>query len=411
MKNAFTILLWRLPKTRHCEETRKKNSFFFRSDEAIQKIHKLQALLDCFATLAMTNRKFLIVPLFIAVAAALFLAGCYNTKEWHSEDVHTRDEALAYLQEFLGDSAVTVSESYRDGVDQYDFQFRTWEADYKGLAFTVTSKQTLVYGGGGLELAKRYYDFYTDYYYMAAKALFEAYEGEKDLIQIDDYMNYAHFMVAMNDRAGFDRAYTQAKGFYDFAKEHDESLPFRFFFTAPGYLRRYSSYQHELSFRANTLSEATRNEVLGAYCVYMNTYLAAGEFTEAEIVSNITDYGRRFKVTKGETVYTFADLNLMGSRDECLSYETMYEVLIRCGFEVTGEKDDYSFIGADGSVYAISQKYYVELREGMSSKECLYYYLKDGERVEMRETYGDGFYIEGDELLTLTGMTIEEIPD
>lgn len=48
------------------------------------------------------------------------------------------------------------------------------------------------------------------------------------------------------------------------------------------------------------------------------------------------------------------------------------EVLIRCGYPVTGTKDDFTFTGVDGSVYEFSGTF-------LEDDRC--YYLKDGERI------------------------------
>jgi hypothetical protein len=313
----------------------------------------------------------------------------------------------------LGDSAVTVSEGYRDGVDEDNYKFRSWEADYKGLAFNVTSQQEFVYGGLGGEFGSRYYVLSTNYYERAAGALLEAYEGEKELLQIGDY--YAdglNLFVAMKDRANYDRAYAAAKGYYDLVLESGTSIPFRFYFRVPDYkFRDYSDHEEDKTFYVNTLDEATYHEILGKYCVYMNAYLAADGFTEEEILRSIDDYGLRFKVTKGETVYTFADLNSALIDKVYLTYETMYEVLLRCGFDVAGTTDDFSFTGSDGSVYSLGRKYYEEdYVEWWAYSVDFHYYLKDGERVDLDWTNsGYNYLYKSEDFPALTGMTIEEI--
>ncbi|MDD2477164.1 MAG: hypothetical protein PHI32_14805, partial [Dysgonamonadaceae bacterium] len=88
-----------------------------------------------------------------------------------------------------------------------------------------------------------------------------------------------------------------------------------------------------------------------------------------------------------------------------LSYETLYEVLKRCGFDVKGDKTNFSFIGANGASYSISRSYVVK-KEKTSD---VYYYVKNGKRVNMLLTYGYNNFFMEKEFNEITGMVLAEV--
>ena len=152
--------------------------------------------------------------------------------------------------------------------------------------------------------------------------------------------------------------------------------------------------------------DTAKEEINGEYCVYKNTFLEASEFSKDEIISNVNKYGRKFMVTIEKDRYVFDDLNLLsGWQGANLSYETLFEVVKRCGFNVEGNKSDFSFVGSEGATYSVARSY-VEKKEKTSD---IYYYLRNGERVNLTLIYGYNDFFMAEEILEMTGMTLTEI--
>ncbi|MGX8774047.1 MAG: hypothetical protein ACSW8G_03205 [Bacillota bacterium] len=94
------------------------------------------------------------------------------------------------------------------------------------------------------------------------------------------------------------------------------------------------------------------------------------EFTDDEIHDYVGNSSRALGVRQDDGTWKMFD-DLIGNTYR-ISYPTFYEVLIRCGYPVTGTKDDFTFTGVDGSVYEFSESFVEDDR---------YYYLKDGGRI------------------------------
>jgi len=136
-----------------------------------------------------------------------------------------------------------------------------------------------------------------------------------------------------------------------------------------------------IEFTADMQEEAEENLLLTALDYRLDTYLE--QFTEEEIKETVADSKYRLGVAASEEgPYEYYG-DLVASRYSYgVSFSTLYEVLVREGYPVEGEKNHYSFVGVDGSTYEISYDFvghkYDEGKVG-------YYYLKDG--VETPMTY------------------------
>ena len=210
----------------------------------------------------------------------------------------------------------------------------------------------------------------------------------------------------MIDRSHLDAAFAQAKGLYEHIIKSCPKIQLEFAFNYPNSYSVSWSDDSEETIYAEKIDAATYQQILGEYCVDKNTYLEATEFTEAEICDYITRFGRRFIVIKDGVSHEFRDLNLIDYiQYENLSYETMYEVLVRLGFEINGGKNSYSFVGAGKSIYTISREFVV-IMKNMSD---IYYYLKDGKKIKLPLTYGYNNYIDKKTFGKLTGMALKEV--
>ncbi len=98
------------------------------------------------------------------------------------------------------------------------------------------------------------------------------------------------------------------------------------------------------------------------------------EFSEEEIHALVRGNKVSFGVLQHDGSYKLYDDLLADSFFYGLSFPTIYEVLKRNGYAVSGTKERYSFKGIDGSVYEFSNDFI----ENQS-----YYFIKDGKHVPM----------------------------
>ena len=102
------------------------------------------------------------------------------------------------------------------------------------------------------------------------------------------------------------------------------------------------------------------------------------EFSEDEIHALVRGNQVSFGVLQDDGSYKMFDDLLADRLFYGLSFSTLCEVLKRCGYEVSGTKDRYSFKGIDGSVYEFSNDFI----ENQS-----YYYIRDGRHVPMEHYF------------------------
>ena len=103
----------------------------------------------------------------------LFFTSCaYNPPVGYTEKHHNRDEILAFARSI--DPNATVSEAYTDTqIDDWNRNFREWDAVINGIECHVSSVGDMVWNSGFLagEFAKQYYVIDTDYDYLVLQKI------------------------------------------------------------------------------------------------------------------------------------------------------------------------------------------------------------------------------------------------
>ena len=133
-----------------------------------------------------------------------------------------------------------------------------------------------------------------------------------------------------------------------------------------------------------TLSAAESEANMLSYIIDMRCDRLMREFTEAEIRALLKDNSSRFGVRLFDGSCKVYDDLLMNRLGYGISFPTLYEVLKRSGYAVSGTKERYSFKGIDGHTYEFSN----DFAENQS-----YYYIMDGKRVPMEHNYNHwGFH-------------------
>ncbi len=155
-------------------------------------------------------------------------------------------------------------------------------------------------------------------------------------------------------------------------------------------------------FTKDKYEEAKENFLLTALDYGLENCLE--EFTEEEIEEVVANSKYRLGVAESEDgPYEYYD-DLVASRFSYgVSFSTLYEILIREGYPVEGDKNHYSFVGVDGSTYEISYDFvgckYKDDKVG-------YYYLKDGVETPMDAYFYNHF--ETPFIRDTTGINLRE---
>ncbi len=102
-------------------------------------------------------------------------------------------------------------------------------------------------------------------------------------------------------------------------------------------------------------------------------------FTEDEIKNAVVGNSHQLGIGSGDSSYIWYD-DLCGNQFSYgISFGSLYELLNRSGFAVSGTPEHYSFRSADGTEYEISYSFRHPVSEGSEG----YYYLKNGEETDM----------------------------
>lgn len=108
-----------------------------------------------------------IISIIFCLSLIFGLSACsYNPPEGYTEKHHTYEEILKFAQSI--DPNAIVSKDYTDTLDEYDWEYREWNANINGINCHVASNSDWVWNNGFLagEFAKIYYRIDTDYDYL-----------------------------------------------------------------------------------------------------------------------------------------------------------------------------------------------------------------------------------------------------
>ncbi len=121
------------------------------------------------------------------------------------------------------------------------------------------------------------------------------------------------------------------------------------------------------------------------------------EFTADEIRDYVRGSKHALGIKQSDGSWYMPDDLMCSFFSYGISFPTIYEVLRRSGYPVSGTKDDFTFEGIDGSTY--------EMSESFIENEW-YYYIKDGEHVPMDAYFYDHFNV--GKVKEFTGIEVAE---
>ena len=122
-----------------------------------------------------------------------------------------------------------------------------------------------------------------------------------------------------------------------------------------------------------------------------------GEFTADEIRDHVRGSNHALGIKQSDGSWYMPDDLMCSFFSYGISFPTIYEVLSRSGYPVSGTKDDFTFEGIDGSTYEMSESFI---------ENDWYYYIKDGEHVPMEAYFYDHFYV--GKVKEFTGIEVAE---
>ena len=99
-----------------------------------------------------------ILAIFLILILLLYMTACiYHPPEGWTKKHHTYEEVLAFAKSI--DPNATVAEEYTDTLDEYEWEYREWDAIINGIECHVSSVSDWVSndGVGAGEFIKVYY--------------------------------------------------------------------------------------------------------------------------------------------------------------------------------------------------------------------------------------------------------------
>ena len=165
----------------------------------------------------------------------------------------------------------------------------------------------------------------------------------------------------------------------------------------------------------STDREKSWDEMLAEYITTILDYrYDTSLVTEEQIDAALADYEMRVGIYRGDAVdrelyepekIEYYDDIIANKYYYGISFGSLYEILRREGFDVSGDVWHYSFTGADGSVYEISYDFIDSLYTDYDyTPRDGYYYLRDGEVQTMGAYFHNHFTVR--EIEELTGLKL-----
>ncbi|MDO5295677.1 MAG: hypothetical protein Q4F00_03395, partial [bacterium] len=340
---------------------------------SLKPLPSLKSLLNFWLTPLLSRR---IKALFVLSFCGVFLTGCGQT--------HTRNDIIDYVKVVWGLTAFKVCLQPKESVgkDGYtDYEWTVTEKD--GSQFVVVDDY--YYGQEWVTHKLRDNRNYlrTKQYLQSADctgfqtedtqngsmggiALICTFTNRQELLQGIRRMN----ILAAGCPAGLTM-------FFDMHYAHE--------YRSIGAYSSKSGNTHYV-LKSGERAEAAPSEanMLGVI-IDMRYDRAMREFSETEILALVKGNRNSFGVQQPDGSYKVYDDLLLDGNGYGMSFPTLYEVLKRSGYAVSGTKERYAFKGIDGHTYEFSN----DFQENNS-----YYYIRDGQHVPMEHYFHNhwGFY-------------------
>lgn len=311
----------------------------------------------------------------IAFLCIIFLCGC--RKEYDEKDIKE------YVKTEYGLKSVSVEEKPEAIQDEDDRTDYIWTVTDKkhNMKFRVLDdfRADSLFPGNNLT---------SDYEDVRLAQAFEQYDSKK--LSLETKTQYALCRATIrgnySSRQELQELFEETNAFLKEYLDNEVKVSIHFTMDTPyrdaveGYEMDSGDYRGTATkFTEEMYEEAEGNLILTALDYSLDACLE--QFTEEEIEEAVANSKYRLGIADSEEgPYEYYD-DLVASRFSYgVSFSTLYEIFIREGYSVEGDKNHYSFVGVDGSTYEISYDFVgYEYKDGKVG----YYYLKDGVETPM----------------------------
>ncbi len=341
-----------------------------------------------------------IISLFTVVAGSILLLGC-TVRDF------TRKDVKSYIKNDLGIKNFELAEEPEEyvGKDNYtDYIWHVKDLDY-GFDFTVVNDT--FYSG-----ESRRNQLKDDYCAMFVQNYEKPLPDEVKLSYVfyeEDEYTVAKLAGTFVDKAELDSLLEdvgKVHSYYEGIGFNSASIPYLLYFNCPltdvPFYKQNASIGGLLS-NCNTLDYDAIYDGLIMTCLDHRYFEGLEGFSDEYIDSYInTNKDVRRLYQDGQPLN---DL-IASEYGYGVSFATLYEVLKLNDYDVTGNPSNYSFVGADGSEYAISYFYndYPYVRQ--EQEELGYYYMKDGQKTPMEYSFYNHFKLS--QVEKMTGINLSD---
>ena len=339
-------------------------------------------------------KKILLILLFCSI----FLCGC--RKDYDKKDIKE------YLKTEYGLKSVSIEgepEAIQDEDDRTDYIWTVTDKKHN-MKFRVLDdfRADSLFPGNNLT---------SDYEDVRLAQAFAQYDSKGLSLETESKYALCHAKVkgSYGSRQELQALFEEMNTFLDEYMDNEVKVSVHFMMDIP-FRDAVEGYEMDSGDYRDTATEFTKDKYEEAEENFLLTALDFGlencleEFTEEEIEEAVTGSKYRLGVAESEDgPYEYYD-DLVASRFSYgVSFSTLYEVLVREGYSVEGDKNHYSFVGIDGATYEISYDFVGwEYDDGKVG----YYYLKNGMEMPMDAYFYNHF--ETPFIKDATGISLRE---
>lgn len=337
-----------------------------------------------------------IVCAVIAITSLLLTSQLFGCNQ--STNPISRSEATSYLKKVLPEGKFTViGEPYKHVVPNRDFNGTlstttyTWSAyfdDRPDLTFSVIYTETAYYGDDSPahQFKTTFNEVYIEHYFSEYNAEYRV--GFLGVSFDNDELN-----CTFANREKLTEGFTQLGDFYQYVQlqQHPCAIPVAFHFEDAALVsnQEWGNEGIDPVFRTDSFDKSTPDVALDAFACFSQEFrIGLDNFSDDELREFAADEYYRLKLLLSDGSQVLYEDLLTVSNGRDISYGTLYELLLRNDFEVSGDFFHFTVIGKDGSTYEFSYSFddlYVFATDGGDFTG--FYCLKDGEQVSTGSFY------------------------
>ncbi len=333
-----------------------------------------------------------LVHYLLLLLAVLPIGGCRLEHYDRSEIVEWADKNF--------DKRVTISRDYIQRLNDDGYTDHVWEASLKddtGLKFEIISHKYYGLESVTCSIESTWRSVYGEYFFNQYTT-----EHHTEYAPAEQWNPTGRYLIAafFDDRIGMDALFAEAAQIEAFMEAFDapDCLSYDLILNDPVGSPRYTDVTERIS---GEKMEKVRDKLLMELALNCADHrFDLEQFTLEELENVIAEDGRPFVLTLSDgSQREYSDLTL--SRfGHGMSFGTLYEVLVREGYDVQGSSADYTFTGIDGNEYRMSYSFNDYPYNTGSGVMNGYYYLRNGEEVPMEYFFYNHFRSQDIEKMT-----------